>query len=236
VLDDPPRKLEFLSLADSVYNRFGIPMTVLLLAENVGFAPATNVGLAASHGEYICFLNSDVFPADDDWLAVLIERLRQHPKVGVIGPLLVFEDDTIQHCGMTFEPLVEFGGFQFPLHTNKGFIPGPARGLVTVSAITGACMVFARQTAMALRGFSEAYILGDFEDSDMCLRLHQSGQLCAVDPSVRLYHLERQSQLTSRAPWRMNLTLYNAWQHEALWGTTIKVASQNRARVMEAAE
>jgi hypothetical protein len=47
------------------------------------------------------------------------------------------------------------------------------------------------------------------------------GYDCAVDRDVQLYHLERKSQASSAIGWRMNLTLYNAWQHERRWGATI---------------
>ena len=153
VLDDPPRKTEFLSLCESIFTVFHVPMTVLLLAENVGFAPANNVALARCRGEFICFLNSDVFPADDNWLDVLILKLRRDPTIGAIGPLLVFEDETVQHCGMAFEKLVEFGNLPFPLHTAKGHTPDERQQIAEVTAITGACMVMRRTLAEALGGF-----------------------------------------------------------------------------------
>ena len=221
VLDDPPRKLEFLRLCESVFNRFQVPMTVLLLAENVGFAPATNAGLAKSRGEFICFLNSDVFPGDDDWLDGLIRRLCRDSAIGAIGPLLVFEDDTVQHCGMTFERLLEFGNLPFPLHISKGFMPKECHQVTDVTAISGACMVMRRSLAETMGGFDESFIVGDFEDADLCLRIRQAGYTCAIDPGLRLYHLERQSHATSRALWRMNLTLYNAWIHAARWGSML---------------
>ena len=65
------------------------------------------------------------------------------------------------------------------------------------------------------------YIIGDFEDFDLCLRLHERGLDCAVDLDTELYHLERKSQDLSAHPWRMNLTLYNAWVHQRRWADTI---------------
>jgi hypothetical protein len=38
---------------------------------------------------------------------------------------------------------------------------------------------------------------------------------------VRLYHLERKSQLSAALNWRMNLTAFNAWQHDRRWSATI---------------
>jgi GT2 family glycosyltransferase len=70
-------------------------------------------------------------------------------------------------------------------------------------------------------------VIGDFEDSDLCLKLAERGKYCVVDPGVELFHLERKSQASSALGWRMNLTVYNAWQHERRWGETI-AARQGR--------
>jgi GT2 family glycosyltransferase len=82
-------------------------------------------------------------------------------------------------------------------------------------------MLMRRDLAVALGGFSEDFIIGDFEDTDLCLRLHEMGLDSAVDTGVYLYHLERKSQATSAQAWRMNLTLYNAWVHEKRWSAAI---------------
>jgi len=74
-----------------------------------------------------------------------------------------------------------------------------------------------RDLAIALGGFDEAYPVGDFEDSDLCMKLHAMGLGIAVDRDTVLYHLERQSQAGSAEHWRMQLTLFNAWQHERRW-------------------
>jgi GT2 family glycosyltransferase len=78
-------------------------------------------------------------------------------------------------------------------------------------------MVMRRALALDLGGFDESYIIGDFEDSDLCLKLRERGLACAVDMHAQLYHLERQSQAGTENRWRMNLTVYNAWVHERRW-------------------
>ena len=83
-----------------------------------------------------------------------------------------------------------------------------------------------RSLARDMDGFDEAYVLGDFEDTDLCMRLQARGYRCAVDPEVRLFHLERQSQESCAVAWRGNLTLYNAWRHDRLWAESI--AAQRR--------
>ncbi|MDE2198286.1 MAG: glycosyltransferase [Rhodospirillales bacterium] len=232
VLDDPTRRRDAEALAASCLARFGVPFRLAMLAENRGYAPANNVGVGLARGAYVCLLNSDVFPrmsqampaGSDDWMERLTARLRADPTLGAVGPLLLFEDGTVQHQGMHFEPLEAFGGWMFPMHARKGWLPPDGHGLLPAAAITGACMVLERRLYEELGGLDEGFIIGDFEDSDLCLRLGARGLACAVDLDVTLHHLERQSQAGSAQNWRMNLTLYNAWRHERRWGASLAAA------------
>ena len=217
VLDDPAKRQETADLAHSLHTRLGMPFRLLMLDRNVGFAAASNAGLAAAAGTFICFLNSDVFPQQPGWLQPLTQRLRASAKLGAVGPLLLFEDGSVQHEGMSYAPEPDIGGWTFPSHDNKGRRPTADTGLHRVEALTGACMVMRRSVAQSLGGFDEDYVVGDFEDSDLCRRLAKRGLACAVDRAVRLVHLERQSQLFANQTWRRNVTAYNAWLHQRRW-------------------
>ena len=221
VLDDPPQRKAALALFASVHARFGIPFRALLLDRNMGFAPANNIGLEYAGGNVVAFLNSDVFPGTPDWLEQLSARLAADPALGAVGGVLLFEDGTVQHRGMQFAPLAEFGNWYFPFHEGKGLRHTPSAALQPAPGITGACLVLPRALALRVGGFDEIYAVGDFEDSDLCLKLEALGLHSAVDPAVQLYHLERQSQAGPAQGWRMNLTLYNAWQHQNRWAGTI---------------
>jgi GT2 family glycosyltransferase len=167
-------------------------------------------------------LNSDVFPGPHDWLERLAEQMELNPDLGTVGPTLLYGDGSIQHEGMTFRQLPEFGDWLFPDHINKGMRRPSKPGLVRHIGITGACMLLRREVALALGGFDESFIIGDFEDTDLCLRLHRMGLNSAVLTDVEMFHLERKSQAGSAQAWRMNLTLYNAWVHEQRWAETIQ--------------
>jgi GT2 family glycosyltransferase len=221
VLDDPPRRRELLDLAHSAHRRFGLPFRMLLLDENLGYAPANNVGLSAARGEFICYLNSDVMPEEPRWLDLMVDDLRGDESLGMVGGLLLFEDGTVQHQGLTFERLPQLASWPFPMHPGKGRLHRPpAEPLQEAEAVTGACMVLRRELAQELGGFDETFAIGDFEDSDLCLRIRAKGLRCAVDHRARLYHLERQSQVTPDRMWRFNVTLLNAWTHTRRWYDT----------------
>jgi GT2 family glycosyltransferase len=110
----------------------------------------------------------------------------------------------------------------FPMHSRKGWRPRQNVSIERRLAITGACMVMRLELANDLQGFDESFIIGDFEDTDLCMRLHKRNLACAIDHRVRLYHLERKSQVSSGQRWRNNLTLFNAWIHQKRWGSLIE--------------
>lgn len=219
IMDDPPLEGEAERLASSCWARFRLPFRLLCLSENLGYAPANNIGLRHATGEYACLLNSDVFPIGPNglsWLLQLTSRLSSDPSLGAVGPLLLYGDGTVQHQGMHYEKLPELEDWFFPMHTNKGSAPPSPGGLIEMDAITGACMVVRRKEILALGGLDEDYLIGDFEDADLCQRYRQAGQRCVVDSTQHLYHLERQSQGEGQ-PWRANATLYNAWRFNRRW-------------------
>jgi GT2 family glycosyltransferase len=216
VLDDPPLRREAEQLAVSAHARFNIPFRLLTLDRNVGFAPAVNIGASAARGQYLCLLNSDVFPSDPTWLPRMLMRLQADTTLGVVAPILLFEDGTLQHGGCTFERMPRYSNWLFPMHPGKGMRPPEPAGLVEMPAVTGACMVMRRAHWEAVGGLDEDYAIGDFEDADLCRKLRERQLRCAVDTEARLYHLERRSQ-GGPDRWRQNLTLFNAWVFNHRW-------------------
>jgi O-antigen biosynthesis protein len=217
VLDDPRRTHDLESLARSCFERFSIPFTLLLFDRNMGYAPANNIGVEQARGQQVCFLNSDVVPKEPRWLDFMLQTLASDSRIGIVGAQLLFEDGSVQHEGGEFIPQPEFANWRFFIHTNKGRRPAPDTSIQSAAAVTAACMVMRRDLLQRLGGFDESYVIGDFEDTDLCLRVHAEGLTCVVDRRATLYHLERQSQNEAKNSWRMNLTLFNAWQHQKRW-------------------
>ncbi|WP_156347327.1 MULTISPECIES: glycosyltransferase [unclassified Sphingomonas] len=217
VLDQPERKTEFLNLARSCHRRFALPARLVLPPENLGFAGASNAGMTAGVGDYVCFLNSDVVPITGDWLDRLVAAMEADPGIGILGAQLLFEDGTLQHGGMAVQRLASFGNMPFPCHPGKGRLPATGDTVRDVPLVTGALMLMRRTLAEELGGFDTDYVVGDFEDADLCMKVRARGLRCAVHDGVRLYHLERQSQGSAAQAWRQNLTLVNACTFAERW-------------------
>jgi len=142
---------------------------------------------------------------------------------GLLGVKLLYEDGSVQHVGIAFRRHSAWGDLWINDHPLKGQSPLGLTGVREVEAVTAACALIEARLFRELNGFSEDYIVGDFEDSDLCLRASSAGRRNQIALDVELYHLERQSQnRTGDAVWRTNLTAYNCWLHNSRWGDLIE--------------
>lgn len=216
VLDSPGDADDLRTLLPQLHDLYGVSCRLVVLRENAGFSGANNAGATEARGPILLLLNSDVVPARPGWLAELVAFHRATPGIGALGPKLLYEDDSLQHAGMYFSRVPESGEWE-----NRHYCKGLHRSLpaanVTrpVPAVTGACLMIDRSLYLSMGGLSGQYVLGDYEDSDLCLRLAEQGHQHWYLAAVELYHLEAQSHAgAARAP----LTRYNRRLHSRHWG------------------
>ena len=219
VIDDPALMESFIPQAEALYRLYGLPFRWVWGAVNRGFSGANNLGAAHSSAPKILFLNSDAFPRQPGWIQPLLEVLDADPTVGAVGPRLVFADGSIQHAGMEFLRREEFH-IWVNHHPWRGLDTSldPATGLTFLPAITGACLAMTRDNFERIGGWDTGYLIGDFEDSDLCLKLRDQGFKIAYLPTVELTHLERQSfRLLGEGHFRTSVVLFNAFRHQSRW-------------------
>jgi GT2 family glycosyltransferase len=223
VVDDPDIFEPARRLAAELARFYRLPLLLAYGQRNAGYAGACNLGAGLARAAHLLLLNSDVLPDRPGWLGALLAAYRGLPAPGVVAPRLLFEDGGIQHAGMRL--VQQPGGLWANTHPGKGLPDsgsGPAR---ECDVLSGACLLIARRLYQQVGGLSEDYILGDFEDSDLCLALRRLGRRNWLLPAVALYHLERQSQnAIGDAAWRTGLTLYNAWRHSRRWAADLAAA------------
>ena len=132
---------------------------------------------------------------------------------------------------MRFEHTPGLGGMWGNLHPGKGqpTSTDPAQGPTVVDAVTAACMLIPADLYRELGGLDEDFIRGDFEDSDLCLKVAGAGRHVYYLPGIELFHLERQSQqLDDHNSMRAKITLYNCWQMTSRWDETIELLSTGK--------
>ncbi len=220
VLDSPDQGEQLLALAGGISEIYRVPFRIHVLAESVGFAGACNAGAAAASGRLVLLLNSDVLPSRPGWLGSLAAFYDETPRIGALGPKLLYEDDTIQAAGMYLHKAPEetvWRDAHYFKCLHKSF---PAANVARpVPAISGACMMVVRELYEQLGGMRGAYVRGDYEDFDLCLRLAELGLENWYLPHVELYHLEALSYESSA---RLGANRYNAWLHTHLWRSRIE--------------
>ena len=220
ILDSPEQASELTEYAAQLFRLYRTPFQVVTLKRNSGFALANNIGAALSRGRKLLLLNSDVLPDRPGWLGTMLKFYDSTPKIGALGPKLLYEDGSLQHAGMYF--LRQTGAC---LWQNQHYFKGLHRSLPAanvsrpVPAVTGACLMIDRDLYRDLGGLRGSYVQGDFEDSDLCLRLIEAGYENWYLPDVELYHLEGQSY---PGPLRELTFQYNSWLHTHLWNEQIE--------------
>ncbi|HYZ31588.1 MAG TPA: glycosyltransferase [Crenalkalicoccus sp.] len=222
VLDSPEQRAELDHLLRGLYGLYHLPVTLVVQAANYGYASASNAGAAEARAPFILFLNSDVVPAARGWSQHLLGALAKQPKLAAVGPKLLFEDGSLQHAGLFFEQLPD--GEWCNAHYYKGFprhYPAAQESRL-VPGVTGAALCVRRDAFEGVGGFTTDYVIGDYEDSDLCLKLRAGGGEIAYVPRAELYHFERQSIRDHAGYSRTLAARYNRRLHHQRWAPAIE--------------
>lgn len=163
---------------------------------NRGFAAANNQGIARARGRIILLLNPDT-ELPPDALRHMLDFLRQHPRVGVVGPQLHGERGKIQGGAAGYDPsprtIFHYATFLYRL------FPHHFRGLwlaqtlyqqaqsIEVDWVSGATM-FVRAQAVAQAGMMDERYFMYSEDVEWCRRIRQHGFRVMCYPAVAVTH------------------------------------------------
>ena len=221
VLDSPEQRAEVESLLRGLASLHGIALRLAVMPGNRGYSAACNAGAALARGGTLLFLNSDVLPAAPGWLGPLLARLGRDRSLAAVGPKLLFDDGSVQHAGMVFRR--DAAGEWFNDHRCKGFPRAHPDAAVPrlVPAVTGAALCVRRAAFEAAGGFDTGFVIGDFEDSDLCLKLRAAGREIAYEPAAELFHFERQSVSAHAGHARTLAGAYNRRRHHRRWDAAL---------------
>jgi GT2 family glycosyltransferase len=221
-LDSPEQANELEHLLRGLQHVHELAITLVVMERNAGFAAATNAAARQATGRAVLLLNSDVVPARPGWLAAL-QAARAQTGAAAATAKLLFEDSSLQHAGMYFER--DSAGRWFNMHYHKGRPRGwPGSEVVRlVPGGTGAALLIDREKFEAVGGVCEDYIIGDYEDSDLCLRLQATGGAVVYEPRAELYHFERRS-IALHPGYKHTLACqYNRHLHQQRWADAMAV-------------
>ena len=151
----------------------------LIRTPNQGLSNARNVGLEASDGEIVAYLDDDAYP-DPHWLHYLGLTFLHGEHVAVGGPNIPPLGDSFIANAVAHSP------------------GGPAHVLLSdekAEHIPGCNMAFRKEALQAIGGFDAQFrVAGD--DVDVCWRLQDRGWTIGFSPAAVVWHHRRNSVRT----------------------------------------
>lgn len=155
------------------------------------FSEKMNLGVLHARGELVMLLNDDVELITPGWLEPMI-GLAQREDAGMVGAMLYFEDDSIQHAGHAYYRL---DVTHIGLHSERG-AAGPFGAFLVDREVAGdtcACVLMRKSVFLEAGGFS-TLLPGNFNDVDLCMKVTTLGYQSYWTPYAELYHFESRSR------------------------------------------
>lgn len=223
VCDDPRLAASMIETLSNRQSYIKQPTQLVLLGANGGFAHANNIGASCATGDFLLLMNSDIYCDDFSYIRRGVSILNARQEVGCVGFSLQFEDRTIQHDGMNFQQSSQLDGLWTCEHPNKGMPQSWTEAVeIDVDAVTAALMLLRKEDFAEQPIFDPVYLIGDFEDADLCMRLRNRGKAITLLRQPGLYHLERQSlRYAGDAEARMAVTHVNCLTFNKRWAGTL---------------
>jgi N-acetylglucosaminyl-diphospho-decaprenol L-rhamnosyltransferase len=171
-----------------------LPITVVELPENRGFAAGCNVGWQAHDAPFVLLLNPDaaIEPAAVRRLVHAAER----PGVGAVGPKILEPDGSVAPSQRRFQRLTSLFSEAFFLHrvfrrarwsTELVREPAAYEQPTRPDWVSGACMLLRRDVLERLGGLDEGFFMYG-EDEDLCKRVWDAGLAVAYEPGAVSVH------------------------------------------------
>jgi GT2 family glycosyltransferase len=163
----------------------------LATPENLGYAGGYAWALPKIEADYFALINSDI-EVTSDWLANLVNRLKQNPKIAAVQPKIL----DLQNRNY-FEYAGGSGGFLdylgYPYCRGRIFDTieqdkGQYDDAVPILWASGACFLIRSDTYFEIDGL-DADLFAHMEEIDLCWRLHHFGYEVWIEPSSVVYHL-----------------------------------------------
>lgn len=152
------------------------PPLALCNAGEIGRVYAANQGAAFATGEWLIFLEEEVYPKPG-WLEALLRAASGQPNLGALGGVL------------SAPGLPQLAGGTMDADGTPVYAPlaaDAATPFQRVQLLSGHCLMLRRETFAALGGFDPAFAPAHYADADLCQRLARQGRLCGIATEARL--------------------------------------------------
>lgn len=169
---------------------FNHPKKIRCLRHDIPFNYSILNNTAAKHanGDYLLFLNNDTELISENLFEDLLQ-IAQLDNVGLVGPKLLYPNDTLQHVGIVLS-VDEVGTHIYSgAHKDTAGYFNNTNCMTNYTAVTGACMMIKKTKFDSVGGFDEQLAV-DCNDVELCCRLISEGYYNVYVPWVKMYHYE----------------------------------------------
>ncbi len=195
-----------------VIRRFPVNELIQMPA-NIGYAAGCNAGMRATTGDIVLFLNADTELTPGS-LSALLDPFSLAPHIGLVAPLLLNVDGTIQSSGYRFPgilnticDLIPVPARLYESSLNGRMSPGDGQLPYAVDYVLGAALAVRREAFIRARGLDESY--GMYcEEIDFARRLEQAGWTRLIAPASEVVHIGGAS--TGQMPVEMRQALWRS--------------------------
>ncbi|MFS8366722.1 glycosyltransferase [Acetobacter oryzifermentans] len=160
-------------------------LDVVRFPGNVGFLLGCNAALEKVRGPFTLYLNNDT-ELMPEAIGNALARLRHEIKIGAVGGKLVRTNGLLQEAGSIVWRDGSVCGY---LRDQRPDVP-EANFVRSVDYCAGAFLMIRTPLLRQLGGFDIDYAPAYFEETDLCLRIHEAGFDVVYDPSVVVIHYE----------------------------------------------
>ncbi len=183
--------------------------TVLAMPENRGFAAGVNAGFRHSLAELVVVLNPDT-EVRPGALQALLAHLREHPRTGVVAPLLEGPEGRLAPNGYRRFPGLLTVGIDLCLPIGYALAHAPAlhpyamspaalRAGARPAHVCGAALAIRRRAYVEAGPLDEGFFLY-LEETEWQQRVARQGWAIEIVPAARALHLVRGGGEEALAP------------------------------------
>ena len=159
---------------------------------NLGFSGGNNLGIKASSGKYLFFVNNDT-ELKDGLIEGLLALFEQEPQLGIVSPMIYYhphsheaDGELIQYAGST--PVNSFTARNKQIG-EKEIDRGQYKKAIPTAYVHGAAMMIPAKVVEEVGGMPEDFFLY-YEELDWSEQIRNAGYKVFVAPQCKIYHKE----------------------------------------------
>jgi len=173
------------------------------------FAEKINIAAVQTKADYLLFVNDDTEIITPEIIETMLSYF-EDSSVGMVAPLLKYEDGTIQSAGHLLNPI------PFDLYRGSELRRGSSFGILNVAReVSSAIAAFSitPRNLFELAGGLSVLFPADYNDIDYCLKLDMLGYRTIFTPHAESFHFESKTRIPGQKSESVAL-LGQRWQHQ----------------------